>query len=75
MLMHVDLVGTLFVVWGALTAVIGASMLALAVGAFALISSASRTGGGAQFAAGLTAAVFTALGKERDAAGVVRLAR
>ena len=58
---HVDLVGILFVIWGALTAVIGASMLALGVGAFALMASAARNGGGGQFAAGLTATVFTTL--------------
>ncbi len=61
MAFHVDLVGILFVVWGALTAVIGASMLALSIGAFALIASAGRAGSGGQFAAGLTAAVFTTL--------------
>ena len=58
---QVDLVGILFIVFGALTTIIGASMLALGVGAFALIASASRTGSGGQFAAGLTAAVFTIL--------------
>jgi hypothetical protein len=58
---HIDFLGILFVVWGALTALIGVSMLALGIGAFALISSAGRSGSGGQFAAGLTAAVFTAL--------------
>ena len=58
---HIDLVAILFIIWGALTAVIGASMLALGIGAFALISAAGRSGSGGQLAAQLTAAVFTAL--------------
>ncbi len=58
---HVDLVGVLFIVWGLLTTLVGVSTLALGVGAVALITSASRGGGGGQFAAGLTAAAFTSL--------------
>ena len=58
---HVDFVGVLFIVWGLLTTLVGVSTLALGIGAVALIESASRGGGGGQFAAGLTAAVFTAL--------------
>ncbi len=58
---HVDFVGVLFIVWGLLTTLVGVSTLALGVGAVALITSASRGGGGGQFAAGLTAAAFTAL--------------
>jgi hypothetical protein len=58
---HVDFVGVLFIVWGLLTTLIGVSTLALGVGAVALITSARRGGGGGQFAAGLTAAAFTAL--------------
>ena len=57
---HVDFVGVLFIVWGLLTTLVGVSTLALGVGAVALITSANRTEGG-QFAAGLTAAVFTTL--------------
>ena len=60
MLSHVDLLGVLFIVWGLLTTLVGVSTLALGVGAVALITSANR-GEGGQFAAGLTAAVFTAL--------------
>jgi len=56
---HADLVGVLFIIWGGLTALVGASTLALGVGAVALINSASR--GGSHVAAGLTAAAFTAL--------------
>ena len=57
---HVDLLGVLFIVWGLLTTLVGVSTLALGVGAVALITSANR-GEGGQFAAGLTAAIFTAL--------------
>lgn len=57
---HVDLVGVLFVVWGGLTILIGASTLALGMAAAALISTAAAAGRG-QFAASLTAATFTLL--------------
>ena len=57
---HVDFVGVLFIVWGLLTTLVGVSTLALGVGAVALITSANRSEGG-QFAAGLTAAIFTTL--------------
>ena len=57
---HVDFVGVLFIVWGLLTVLVGVSTLALGVGAVALITSASR-GGGGQVAAGITAAAFTTL--------------
>jgi hypothetical protein len=59
MISHVDFVGVLFIVWGLLTTLVGVSTLALGIGAVALIASASHGGGGV--AAGLTAAVFTAL--------------
>ena len=55
---HVDLVGVLFIVWGALTILIGASTLALGMAAASLISAAAQAGRG-QFAASLTAATFT----------------
>ena len=57
---HVDFLGVLFIVWGLLTTLIGLSTLALGVAAAALITSASR-GGGGQLAAGLTAATFSTL--------------
>ena len=38
--------GVLFIVWGLLTTLVGVSTLALGVGAVALITSASRSGGG-----------------------------
>jgi hypothetical protein len=55
---HVDLVGVLFIVWGALTILIGISTLALGMAAASLISAAAEAGRG-QFAASLTAATFT----------------
>ena len=57
---RIDLVGTLFIIWGAVTTLVGLSTLALAVGALAIITSPNR-GGGSQFAAGLTVAAFTAV--------------
>src|SRR5262245_45111560 len=56
---QVDFLGILFVVWGLLTTLVGVSTLALGIGAVAVIASATR--GGGDFAAGLTAAAFTAL--------------
>jgi hypothetical protein len=51
-------VGVLFMVWGGLTILIGASTLALGITAASLISAAAEAGRG-QFAASLTAATFT----------------
>ena len=56
---HVDFLGTLFVVWGLLTVVVGVSTLALGVGAATLITS--NHGDGGQVAAGIAAAAFAAL--------------
>lgn len=53
---HIDLVGVLFIVWGLLTALVGVSTLALAVGALAILDS---TRGG--MAARLTVAAFVVL--------------
>ena len=52
---HVDFVGILFIVWGALTAAVGLSTLALGVAAVSLATSA---GNGGHVAAGLTAGAF-----------------
>jgi hypothetical protein len=57
---HVDLVGVLFIICGSLTTLVGLSTLALGIGAVALIASGAP-GGRGQFAAGITAAAFTAL--------------
>jgi hypothetical protein len=58
---HVDFAGVLFIVWGLLTTLVGVSTLALGVSAIALISSATRGGGGGQVAAGVAAVIFTTL--------------
>jgi len=58
---HLDFLGVLFVIWGALTTLIGVSTLALGAGAVALITSSADRGGGRQVVAGLMAAVFAAL--------------
>lgn len=55
---HVEFVAILFVVWGALTAVVGLSTFALGIGAASLATSDS---GGGQVAAGLTAGAFITL--------------
>lgn len=57
---QVDFLGILFIVWGLLTTLVGVSTLALGVGAAALITTASR-GGGGEVAAGVMAIVFTVL--------------
>jgi hypothetical protein len=54
----VDFVGILFVLWGALTVLVGVSTLALAVGAVTLLTSQP---GGRHVAAGLTVGAFGAL--------------
>ena len=57
---HVDLLGTLASLWGALAMLVGVSMLLLAAGALAelLAPVANRV----DFAAGLTAAMFVIIG-------------
>ena len=55
---HVDFVGILFIVWGALTAAVGLSTLALGVAAVSLATSATS---GGHVAAGLTAGAFITL--------------
>lgn len=69
---HVDLVGALFVLWGALMLLIGLSTLALAVGATSVMASTSRSGGG-QLAAGLTIVAFVSLAIVAMAWGLVHI--
>ena len=57
---HVELLGVLARLWGALAVVVGVSMLLLAAGAFAL--SAGPEGETVTLAAGLTAVVFVSIG-------------
>jgi hypothetical protein len=56
---HVDFLGALYVVWGALTALIGLATLALGVGAAALAASAPATLRGGSVAADLAAGMFS----------------
>ena len=70
-MMHVDLLGVLFIVWGLLTTVVGLSTLALGVGAAALIASSGRP---ASFAASFTAAAFTTLAIFAIIWGVIHVA-
>jgi hypothetical protein len=55
---QVDLVGVLYLVWGGLTVLIGASTLALGMAAASLITASAEAGRG-QFAASFTAATFS----------------
>lgn len=55
MTQHVGFVAILFVVWGALTAIVGVSTLALGIGAASLAASDNSS---AHVAAGLTAGAF-----------------
>lgn len=57
---HVNLLGTLATLWGALAMLVGASTLILAAGAFAELVAPS--GRGVEIAASLTAAVFVLIG-------------
>lgn len=58
---HVDFLGLLHVVWGALFGLVGVAVLALAIGAAAILRSAPAHQG-AEVAAGLTALTFTVIG-------------
>jgi hypothetical protein len=69
---RIDLVGVLFVLWGALSALIGASMLALGIGAATLVEPESRSGGG-QIAAAFFAASFITLAVLAIIWGVVHI--
>jgi hypothetical protein len=57
---HVTLLSILSSLWGALAALVGVSMLLLAAGAMTL--SSTPEGEGVALAAGLTAAIFAAIG-------------
>jgi hypothetical protein len=64
---HVELVGVLYIIWGALSMLIGLALLALGLGAGAIITSAGPGELGAKLAASLAAAAFGTL------AGIVLL--
>jgi hypothetical protein len=57
---HVNLLGILAWLWGALAMLVGVALLLLAAGA--VVPMFDRAGGALHFAAGLTAGVFTILG-------------
>ena len=61
-------------IWGALTILIGASTLALGVGAAALMTSHGRDTGAGHLAAGLTAATFITLAFIAVAWGLAHIA-
>ena len=68
---HVDLLGILYLTWGALSLVVGLSVLILATGAAAIIASADRPGHAAGLAARVTALTFFLLGAGGIAWGAV----
>jgi hypothetical protein len=57
---HVDLLGILSSIWGALAMLVGVSMLLLSVGA--LLQLVQPAGQAVEFAAGLTAGIFAVIG-------------
>lgn len=57
---HVNLLGVLETIWGALAMLVGISMLLLAAGALAAI--VDPRGAAVEFAAGLTAGIFAVIG-------------
>ena len=67
---HVDLLGALFMIWGVLTMLLGASMLALGIAAASLSGSGDGRVG---FAVNLTAATFVVLAVLALAWGVAHL--
>ncbi len=59
---HADLLAILYLAWGALTLVVGVSVLILALGAAAIIASGDQPGHSAGFAARVTAVTFFLFG-------------
>jgi hypothetical protein len=57
---HIQFLGALFVVWGLVIVLVGASTLALGIGALTLLTTGNRDAGG-QLAAGATSLAFIAL--------------
>ena len=58
---HVDLLGTLYLIWGALSLVISVAMLALGLAALAVFGSAGSGEPGARLAANFLAVLFLSL--------------
>jgi hypothetical protein len=55
---HADLLGVLYLAWGAIFTLVGLAGLALTAGAVAIARSAGAAEGGSDLAAGLTAITF-----------------
>ncbi len=68
---HVDLLGILYLTWGALTLVVGVAVLLLGLGAAAIIASGGQAGRSAGFAARVTAVTFFLFGASSIAWGAV----
>jgi hypothetical protein len=58
---HVDLLGTLYLIWGALSMVISLAMVALGLAALAILGSTGSGEPGAKLAASFLAALFLSL--------------
>jgi hypothetical protein len=58
---HIDLLGTLYLIWGALSLVISLAMVALGLAALAILGSASSADPGARLTASFLAALFLSL--------------
>jgi hypothetical protein len=58
---HVDLLGTLYLIWGALSMVISLALAALGLAALAILGSAGSGEPGARLAASFLAALFLSL--------------
>jgi hypothetical protein len=70
---HIDLLAVFYQMWGALALVAGAAILALALGALAIVTSAERAALGPDVAAGLTVGFFFIFAAGALAWGAVHL--
>ena len=59
---HIEFLGVLYLIWGALAGLLGVAAFALAAGAGMVVTTASQADDTAKMAAGLTAATFAILG-------------
>jgi hypothetical protein len=59
---HIEFLGVLYLIWGALAGLLGVAAFALAAGAGMIVTTASQADDNARMAAGLTAATFAILG-------------
>jgi hypothetical protein len=70
---HVDLLGTLYMIWGALSLVVSLAMVALGLAALAILGSTAAGEPGAGLAASFLAALFLSLAGLGLLCGVVHL--